>query len=238
MKGIIVTRSITTSRAVAEAERSARGRRHPKMVLRCGNLSLTVPYAPATSTTTGFGSTWSEVPRPGLKPLLLRQGFQLERQNWELFFGYQDYNRHVDKELNVLTAMSKSSEPVRITYGPGGTKTWHITSLSIETLKRAQQSNQVSRAVASIELTETSAIRPAPGPVRGGVKPPAVVARPRPSTGVRKAPARTHTVSRGQTLSAISNIYYRTPTRWPEIAKANRIRNANRIEIGQKLRIP
>ena len=54
------------------------------------------------------------------------------------------------------------------------------------------------------------------------------------------APLRFHTVTSGDTLSKISNIYYGTPTRWAEILVANRdiLGEDNNLVIGRTLRIP
>jgi nucleoid-associated protein YgaU len=49
-----------------------------------------------------------------------------------------------------------------------------------------------------------------------------------------------HTVAQGQTLSSIANQYYGNPNLWPRLFEANRnsILDANRIFIGQVLRVP
>ena len=54
------------------------------------------------------------------------------------------------------------------------------------------------------------------------------------------APLRFHTVTPGDTLSEISNIYYGTPTRWAEILVANKdiLGEDNNLVIGRTLRIP
>lgn len=54
------------------------------------------------------------------------------------------------------------------------------------------------------------------------------------------SPLRFHTVTSGDTLSKISNIYYGTPARWAEILVANRdvLGEDNNLVIGRTLRIP
>jgi chromosome segregation ATPase len=58
--------------------------------------------------------------------------------------------------------------------------------------------------------------------------------------GASGAPLRFHTVSAGDTLSKISNLYYGTPARWAEILVANRdiLGEDNNLVIGRTLRIP
>ncbi len=50
--------------------------------------------------------------------------------------------------------------------------------------------------------------------------------------------AKTHTVERGETLSAIAADEYRDPTLWRAIADANRIDNPRQLVAGQVLIIP
>lgn len=48
----------------------------------------------------------------------------------------------------------------------------------------------------------------------------------------------THTVAKGETLWSISKIYFESGYSWADIAKANNLKNPNRIEEGQVLTIP
>ena len=54
------------------------------------------------------------------------------------------------------------------------------------------------------------------------------------------APAQTHTVAKGDTLSAIARHYLGTANDWPKIFEANRdqLNDPDRIQIGQVLKIP
>lgn len=51
-------------------------------------------------------------------------------------------------------------------------------------------------------------------------------------------PVFTHTTAAGDTLIGLGKRFLVDPKRWPEIAQANRISNANRIPAGQPLSIP
>ncbi len=47
-----------------------------------------------------------------------------------------------------------------------------------------------------------------------------------------------HTVAKGESLWKIAQNYYGDGYKWVEIAKANNIKNADAIEVGQKLTLP
>ncbi len=98
---------------------------------------------------------------------------------------------------------------------------------------------------------------PAPAPALEPVAPPAEVdeepapakpaaaPKPRASTRTRErdsvaaAPkAKTHTVKKGETLQEISQKYYGTTKHYMAIAKANNIKNVNKLKVGTKLVIP
>lgn len=49
---------------------------------------------------------------------------------------------------------------------------------------------------------------------------------------------RTHTVRAGETLVSISVKEYKTPNRWDDIAKLNKIRDPRKLRVGQVLKLP
>ena len=54
------------------------------------------------------------------------------------------------------------------------------------------------------------------------------------------APEQSYTVAKGDTLSHIAKHFYGKASQWPKIFEANRdiLKDPDRINIGQKLRIP
>ena len=54
------------------------------------------------------------------------------------------------------------------------------------------------------------------------------------------AAAQTHTVAKGETLSAIAKKYLGKATDWPKIFEANRdvLKDPDKIQVGQVLKIP
>ncbi|MBN2491183.1 MAG: LysM peptidoglycan-binding domain-containing protein [Planctomycetes bacterium] len=51
-------------------------------------------------------------------------------------------------------------------------------------------------------------------------------------------PGRYHAVQAGDTLESLARRFYADPARWPEIARANDVRNPRALQIGTVLWIP
>lgn len=227
-----------------------RNRKHPKMEFVCGELVVTVPFAPKEASHTGLSSMWTETARPGREPLVTFSAPGLQkiaysipvshtlRENWTA--GSIEY------WLSQLTDMSNQAEPITIRNGPGAGGRWRMTGLSINVIERAHMTNAIERCTVDIELTKATFLTNKPGPVQGGkTAAPTSTTQTAPSRTATVAPltkksvaARYYVVKSGDTLSKISNRYYRTPSKWKDIAVANGIRNPNLIMPGKKLRIP
>ena len=235
MAAVIISRDVIPSQgeardAISSAEQRARNRTQPKMTMRSGATKFTVPYAPRESVHSGFASTYNEVARPGRVPLVLRSAPGLWKMTFTLFLGHQNPDQSFDVEWNTLRALAESTDPIVIAGGPGNNKYWHITNITLNVTARGAGTNRVTRGTVDCEFTQSSELAPAPGPVKGGKT-------PAKTTPVKAPPVRIHVVKYGQTLPSISNIYYHTPQRWFDIAKANNLRTAQ-IKVGQRLRIP
>lgn len=86
-----------------------------------------------------------------------------------------------------------------------------------------------------VDIVETNKIKN-PDRIEAGTELtiPAVPPRPTPT----EAQAQVYTVKKGETLFDIAVKVYGDGYRWGELARANKIRNPNHIEAGQKLVIP
>jgi nucleoid-associated protein YgaU len=89
--------------------------------------------------------------------------------------------------------------------------------------------------------TDPYANEPVGGPARG----PMAEGNSLPPAGNAKSDAipsgaRTHIVQKGDTLSKLARQYYHDQSKWKKIYDANRsrIKNKDRLEVGQKLIIP
>ncbi|TVP77301.1 MAG: LysM peptidoglycan-binding domain-containing protein [Puniceicoccaceae bacterium] len=100
-------------------------------------------------------------------------------------------------------------------------------------LGQARRSTQVS--------SQTSNVAVAPPRVQSQPTQPAASIRESSAQAPRPSDApRSYTVQSGDTLSAISNRFYGTPSRWIDIYQANRDRlsSESALRVGQEIRIP
>lgn len=174
----------------------------------------------------------------GLPPLL-RQASR--RLNTMMFTArlVRPGRRPVDADVALIQRLALTGEPFTVAYGPGEVGRWVMTGYTPKSVRREEGTNAVTEAECAFEFTE---YLPVP-------RQPAGTARPAPSapakapTVVASAPrsparVRVHVVRRGETLSGIAAAELRAASRWPEIAKLNRIRDPRKLRIGTRLRLP
>jgi LysM repeat protein len=137
-----------------------------------------------------------------------------------------------DAVARQLTTWANNGTRLRVEYGSFENGTWRITSISTRSIQRGWETNNFTVAEITLTFTEVVDMKVGTGPVSGGT---------RAKTSNKKAtksPTRTYTVRKGDTLTKISQKYYGTASKWRKIADANKIKNPNKIRIGQKLKIP
>jgi hypothetical protein len=236
----MVTMAVTRRRGIgpqAAAERARGRRRHPKMtIVPEGGAPFVVPYAPRETSLDGVAPQFTTADRGGREPLLLRAGDGLRQQSFDLVFGYSDPDVSIEKELHLLRALARSGSRLRVNLDhTTGSNLWRMTGFSQQVLDRQHGTNEPTRASCSITLQKASDPVIAVGPLTGGAKP--APAKPGAPAG-KPQPKRTHVVARGDTLSKIALRYYGDARQYQRIADANKIRNVNRITVGQRLVIP
>lgn len=198
-----------------------------------GTASFTVPVAPSDISYGDIGQDWVTAERSGNTPLLLRKGAKLETISFTcLITSRTEMYEPQGGSINALKAMANTTERVLVRYGPQEAGLWRVTDCSITSQLRHPDTNEVTRAVASVTLTRASDAAPAVGPVSGGAKNPPAAPAP--------APQRTHRVVSGDTLWGIAQRYYGNGTLWPRIFDANRnqIRDPHWIYPNQVFVIP
>ena len=179
-----------------------------------GTLSLSAPYAPREIEYGGWAQDWTQTERSGNTPLLLRKGQPLLSLRFSLLLADKNPFRTQTDHLLALYHLARTKERVLVRYSQMESGLWRITDASVSSEMRHPETNEVTRGVVSVTLTQASDPAPSVGPISGG---PA----PAPATPAPPAP-RTHTVVRGDTLWGIAQKFYGNGTLWPRIFDANR----------------
>lgn len=201
-----------------------------------GHRTVTALLGPQVPTVSGGIGGWSEVTRPRRSAVAEWTGTGLMTATLQLVLDGYATGRPVTGTLAALTAMApRDTEPpgVRVSgaWPIPPEVTWAIQSLtpSDQILSPAAA---VLRVTVTIELIERALTHTV---VRSS---PAKRHRSRTGTGSDRARTRTYTVRSGDTLGAIAARLLGTASRWREIATLNRLRDPNRLTVGQRLRIP
>lgn len=182
-----------------------------------GALALSVPYAPREIEYGGWAQEWTQTERSGSTPLLLRKGQPLFSLRFSLMLADPNPYQTQTSRLAALQNLARTKERILVRYGPTEAGLWRITEMSISSEQRHPESNEITRCVVSLTLTQASDAAPSVGPVSGGPSPSSSAKSP------NAAPApRTHTVVSGDTLWGIAQKYYGNGTQWPKIFDANR----------------
>ena len=220
-----------------------------RFALVSGSTVLNVPYAPSQISYSGFGISWTEQQRDGVrKPLLIPSAAKLKKMNFSLQVTNNNHQKSVESWLKTLESISRSGNIVKVRYGSwfDTGPSWKITNVSIDSVVRHPTNSGILEANVSVELTEyiaasssTVTKKTAPkGPTSGGVKPTTAAKKPVTGGVAKGGVVRTYTVKKGDTLSGIAIKYYKNASLWRKIATANGIKNPLTLQIGKKLRIP
>lgn len=200
-----------------------------------GSQSFSFDFAPPVVEYGSLEQDWVTVDRVGLVPLLVRKADKLETLKFSIMLGSaEDYFADQGPHLDAMRRVAKSRMRVMFRYSEHEAGLWRITTLSQASVIRHPTTNRIIRATAEVTLTRASEPAPGVGPVSAPAAPMPAAAPP------RNTPARTHTVSRGETLWGTAQRYYGRGDRWPTIFDANRnkITNPGEIYPGTVLVIP
>lgn len=177
---------------------------------------------------------WEEQPRYGLAPWLVPTTRNLRK----LKIKAKQYRggQPLDEVINRLNYMSSLLTPMTFAYGASEAGLYRITDISANSVQRQAGTNNVTEVDIDITLTKASdAPRPRPITQAPAAQAPSTVAKSSPSTPTT---AKRYTIKRGDSLWSIAQKFYNNGADWPRIAKANNIKNVNRISPGQELTIP
>lgn len=146
---------MATVTVTRDSTRNAGGSR---MLIRTKNSNIIFrsEIAPREVTYSGHENAYSEVTRPDRKPLLVKSGAGLRRISMEIFLGGTDPDRSFNDKLKQLEQLARANQPLIIEYEPRTYGEWNITSMSYDSAQRNKDSDEITRAIVSIEFTEYS----------------------------------------------------------------------------------
>ncbi len=218
-------------RRISAASRSARVRRarHPKMeFVGDGGTRFSVPFAPLPVDHGNLAREWETVKRDLRKALLLPGAPPLRTMSFTLLLARPDNQASVEDYLRRLRDAAGSDQRFGVSYGGLESGLWRITELQFSVTQRQHGTNAATRATARLTLTEAGpSVRV--GPLTGGVRPSAPPPPPA---------RRTYDVKRGDTLWGIAVRFYGNGRRWPEIARANGVRDPRKLPTFPQSRKP
>lgn len=203
---------------------------HPKaeLVTERG-LRLVLPYAPTGASLAGKAPTFSTVPRPGRRPLVLRDGEPLATLGLEFLLAAADHQTSVEPLLATLDKIAKAGDRVTlVNLSPAERGPWRIADLTTTVLLRQHGTNAATRASVSVTLLAASDPVTRLGPVTGGAK--------HPPPGIRHP--RHYVIKRGDTLRGLARRFYGEPNEWRRIARRNHLRKPDDLPVGRRIVIP
>lgn len=228
-------------------------------------LKVTLPYGPRVTSQTGYAPAYVELERAGRKPLLRAAGRPLRTLTFAATLADPDPTVSVERTIDSLKRIAESGQRLSIAYGPGERGVWRLTALVVDGALRQPGTNAITRATATLTLTEASDAVVKVGPVTGGAgggsgapkgraaNPPAPAPRAAPTAAsprgggsgpARPAPTagpptgRVYVVRPGDTLSRIAAKEMGSASLWRRLGEANNIRDPRSLRPGQRLRIP
>ena len=203
--------------------------RAPKMLLVTEQgQRLVIPFAPLEVEHGEIGRTFVQLDRPGREPLLERAGRKLRTMSMT-FIVAVDGQTSVEGTLAAFRRLADAGDRLTVAYGPSEAGWWRITTCSMRSISRSEASHDISHGEVTVEFTQADISAPKNvGPLTGG----AVGVGTR--SGTSKGGATTR-IRKGESLTALSNRVHGTPSRWREIAKANKITDPRKIPPGTTL---
>lgn len=201
----------------------------PKAQIRAhdSETPFTIPYAPRGATFGGWADPVSRLPRPGRKPLTVRDGENLETLSFTFPLARPDHQQDVEDYLAALRQLAKSGDRVTlVNLSPGERGPWRIDTVDVIATLRQAGSNRITRADVTLALVEASDADTKLGPVSGG------------KGGKGGKRPKFYEVKKGDTLRKIADRFYGDPSFWRLIARANGIKDPENLKVGRKLKLP
>jgi LysM repeat protein len=219
-------------------EPDAEGRRQVTITSKAG--TDTFPITNPEADHGGLGPEFTQVPRPGARPIHHVVGRKLRTMRLEVTLVPTPPRSTVDDLILVLGSHAALG-PCTVAYGRLEAGLWDLAEIEVHTEHRQPVTNDVTQATATLAFVEAS---PVPGPslIRtasgSSSTAPAAAAVPAVVPATPAPTPRRHTMRAGDTLIGLAIRYYGDASKWRSIAQANGIRDTRRIPVGAVLVIP
>lgn len=211
---------------------------HKRAIVKSGSRRIILRCTSPKVDHSGLAGAWKQVPRSGDRPLLGMDGRQLHVAKVQARVARDDGSAVEDILVALINISRDGQNTVTLAnYGYLEAGPWRLSDIAIVSEMRKFGTNQVTRADVTLTLTEAVA-EPGPKAPKKPKKPAAGGGSKSGGSGKGTPRTRVYTVVRGDTLSRIAVKFYGDANQWHRIAKANNIRDPNRIYPGQRLKIP
>lgn len=218
-----------------------------RMVIKTadGKHSFNALIAPVEITYANFGQVWTEVPRDGKMPYLLREAYKLPKITVKMQLVKEaDPDWDATGALKVLTTMSNSGVPLKISYGGyfESSFLWRMTDYSFTSKRRRPSTNVITWAEVDMEFTVVNDVVLSTGPLNGGVSHSSysggsssnshsVSKPPGSKVGTRK-----YKFKKGDTLNSLALKFYKDVKYWRYLGDINHIKDVKKIKVGQVIK--
>lgn len=217
--------ALTITQRRPAAPRAAASKR-PRLRTEKGT-EFEFPYSPRGTSLTGLAAPVTVQSRPGRKPLSLLDGGNLAGIDLVFQLAHFDHQLPVEAMITRLRQIAASGQRVTVLgLSPQERGPWRIDDLAITGTLRRQGTNELTRADVTLSLVEASDANPKVGPVSGG------------HGGNGGKRPKFYVIRKGDTLRKIANRFYGDPGVWRQIAKANGIKNPDKLKVGRKIKLP
>lgn len=135
------------------------------VVLHCpGVATVRLNWWPTEISRSGLSRSWTEVERPGRRPLLLSPGLLLDEYAVGYLHRERDLSQPVADHVDALTSIARSKTPVELTMAKMARGLFHVTDLSLVEVDHATTGKPASVDV-SLTLKRASDATVNVGPI-------------------------------------------------------------------------
>lgn len=225
MAELTITRPRTDGRPLHTVTTSS----HPKAIIKAEDgTTFELPYAPQGANLGGWAAEWSTIDRPGRRPLVVRDGDGIPTLGIDVLLAGRDHQDSVEGKLTKLRKLAAGGERITlVNLSPAERGPWRLEAVSVAATLRQHGTNHITRAAVGLGFIAAVDAKPRLGPVSGGKKGGKGITKPR-----------HYTIKKGDTLRKLARRFYGEPNEWRRIAKANKIKDPDKLKVGRRIRIP